>query len=449
MSDSSGLSSRQSDADEDVGESIFGLIERLYPICRSITGDGVRKTLDVLKERIPLDVFEVASGTRVFDWYVPKEWNVKNAHIHDSRGRKVVDFDQHNLHLVSYSVPIREKMCLSDLKPHLHSLKENPDWIPYRTSYYTESWGFCLADTVLQALEDDLYEVVIDSTLADGSLTYGECFVPGQCEDEVLIYTHTCHPSLANDNCSGMAVATALAEDLMRGEPRLSYRFVFGPGTIGSITWLSQNEDRLERIQHGLVLGLVGDSAGLRYKSSRYGDHVIDRAARHVLESHTNACLERFSPYGYDERQFCSPGINLPVGRLTRSPEGGYPEYHSSADNLTLVKPDALAGSFAVCKRILGIVEQNTRYLNLAPMGEPQLGRRGLYRAMGGEDIPDREYALLWILNQSDGRNSLMDISERSGLTFEVLAAAAGELTSAGLLRDIDSSAEVHGGRES
>lgn len=426
---------------------MLALTEKLYPICRSITGNGVRLTLDEIGKRLPLEVFEVASGTQVFDWRVPREWNVKQAFIRDSSGRKVVDFDRHNLHLVSYSVPVHRTMGLDELRPHLHSLPEHPDWIPYRTSYYNDNWGFCLQDSVLSALQEDDYEVVIDSTLTDGSLTYGECFIPGESDDEVLIYTHTCHPSLANDNCSGMALATVLAEELAKQSTTLSYRFVFGPGTIGSITWLAQNEDKLGRIRHGLVVGLVGDPGGVRYKCSRHGSRNVDRVARLVLRDRADATIEAFSPYGYDERQFCSPGIDLAMGRLTRSSEAGYPEYHTSADNLALMRPESLADSFQVCRRVIDMLDRDARYLNLKPKCEPQLGRRGLYRATGGQSLPDREFALLWMLNQSDGHHSLLDVCERSGLPFESLAAVASELEEAGLLSRIESSAENPGGR--
>lgn len=421
-----------------LGEEIYGLVEELYPICRSITGEGVRKTLQRIGRHIPVDVSEVASGTQVFDWQVPKEWNIRSAQIRDVQGRVVVDFARHNLHVVSYSVPVRKEMSLAELRPHLHSLPEHPDWIPYRTSYYTEDWGFCLADRELREMRDGLYEVVIDSTLEQGFLTYGECLVRGDLETEVILYTHICHPSLANDNASGIALMTVLAERWSRKKPRLSYRFVFGPGTIGSITWLARNEERVQRIRHGLVVGLVGDSGPLNYKRSRRGDAVVDRAAHHVLAGIPGARDIDFSPYGYDERQFCSPGFNLPVGRLTRSPNGTYPEYHTSADDLRLVRPEALSESLWVCERILEILDKDMRFVNTSPKCEPQLGRRGLYRTTGGTDLPERENALLWVLSLSVGDGSLLDISERSGLPFTSVSRAAADLEQAGLLRRID-----------
>jgi aminopeptidase-like protein len=418
------------------GEAMYALAQRLYPICRSITGDGVRQTLAILRERIPLELREVPSGTPVFDWTVPKEWNVRDAYIKNSRGERVVDFRRSNLHVVNYSVPVRATMRLAELRPHLHSLPEQPRWIPYRTSYYSETWGFCLAHEDLLALRDEEYEVCIDSTLAPGSLTYGELALTGRVPDEVIFYTHTCHPSLANDNLSGLAVMTALAERVAATPRRYTYRFVFGPGTIGSITWLSRNEDRFKRIRHGLVVALVGDAGPFTYKRSRRGDAEIDRiAARALSDAAMPWSVVDFEPYGYDERQFCSPGVNLPVGRLTRSSNGAYPEYHTSADNMNLITPQALAQSLDVCLRIVNMLENNRYYLNTSPKGEPQLGKRGLYRKGGGQrDVGQREYALLWVLNLADGEHSLLDIAERSGLVFESINAAARDLAAAGLL---------------
>jgi aminopeptidase-like protein len=418
------------------GEDMYALAQRLYPICRSITGDGVRQTLAVLGERIPLELREVASGKPVFDWTVPQEWNIRDAYIKNSRGERVVDFRRSNLHVVNYSVPVRTKMRLAELRPYLYSLPEHPQWIPYRTSYYSESWGFCLAHEDLVALADDEYEVCIDSTLQPGSLTYGEYALPGSLQDEVLIYTHTCHPSLANDNLSGLAVVTSLAKYVAAMPRRYTYRFVFGPGTIGSITWLSQNEDHLGRIRHGLVVALVGDSGPFTYKRSRRGNTEIDRiAVRALRDDDAPWSAVDFEPYGYDERQFCSPGVNLPVGRLTRTSNGAYPEYHTSADNLDLITPKTLAQSLGACLRIVNMLENNRCYVNTSPKGEPQLGKRGLYRKSGGQrDVGQREYALLWVLNLSDGEHSLLDISERSDLAFETIHAAARDLAAAGLL---------------
>ncbi len=422
----------------DAGQRMYALIEELYPICRSITGNGLRETLRRLQTHVPLQIHEVPSGAEVFDWVVPREWNIRDAYVKNSRGQRVIDFRKHNLHVVNYSVPYRGKVSLEELKSHLHTLPEHPDWIPYRTSYYKDSWGFCITHKQRQQLADDEYEVCIDSTLEAGSLSYGEFFLPGESSDEVLIACHVCHPSLANDNLSGVTLATFLAKHLQETRQRLSYRFLFIPGTIGAITWLSLNEQRIASIRHGLVLAGVGDRGPLTYKRSRQGLAEIDRAAAHVLKhSGKKHDLIDFSPYGYDERQFCSPGINLPVGRFSRSQHGTFPEYHTSADNLDFVRPESLAESFEICASILSVLEENATYLNLNPKCEPQLGRRGLYRAIGGPaDSGVSEMALLWVLNLSDGSHSLLEIAERSGMRFAALRQAAKVLVEHDLLKE-------------
>jgi aminopeptidase-like protein len=418
------------------GGEVYALVEELYPICRSITGDGVRQTLARLAARIPLTTTEVASGTRVFDWVVPREWNIRDAYIKDSHGRRIVDFTAHNLHVLNYSVPVRARMSLAELRPHLFSIPEHPAWIPYRTSYYRDAWGFCLTHEQLSSLSDDEYDVCIDSTLADGSLTYGECVIAGETEDEVLISCHVCHPSLCNDNLSGIAVATFLARELVRRRNRLSYRFLFIPGTIGSIAWLASNAAHAQtRVKHGLVLTCLGDGGDFHYKKSRQGGAVVDRAAASVLRGMSAAHhILEFSPYGYDERQFCSPGFNLPVGCLMRSHWGQFPEYHTSADNLDFVRPSALAESLDACLRIVDVLEHDIVYRNTNPFCEPALGRRGLYATVGGPTIADENMARLWVLNLADGTNSLIDIAERSGLSFATIKKVAAELVAHGLL---------------
>jgi aminopeptidase-like protein len=422
-----------------LGDEIYSLIRDLYPICRSITGEGFRETLARIRNEIPLDVHEIPSGTQVFDWVVPKEWNIRDAYVKNSRGERIIDFRKHNLHVVNYSVPVRRKMSLAELRPHLHTLADQPEWIPYRTSYYKESWGFCLSHNQLQAMREDEYEVCIDSALENGSLTYAECYLPGESSAEVLISCHACHPSLCNDNLSSVATATFLAKYLGEAQLRYSYRFLFIPGTIGAITWLSQNEDHVSAIQHGLVLTCVGDSGHITYKKSRRGNSEIDRAVTHVLKHSAQSYnIEDFSPYGYDERQYCSPGFNLPVGCLMRTPHGKFPEYHSSADNLELMDPASLAHSLVTCLSVFYVLENNRRYCNQNPKCEPQLGRRGLYRAMGGNrDEKLQETAMLWVLNQSDGEHSLLDIAERCGLAFETVHDAAGLLLHHGLLKEV------------
>jgi aminopeptidase-like protein len=427
----------QKDALE-LGRGLHRFASNLYPICRSITGDGIRQTLAAVEKRIPLQISEVPTGTTVFDWSIPKEWNIRDAYIKDACGKRVVDFRDNNLHVLNYSVPVHAKMCLSELRPHLFTIPEHPDWIPYRTSYYKENWGFCLSQNQLEMLEDNEYEVCIDSTLADGHLTYGECYLPGTSADEVLVSCHICHPSLANDNLSGLAVATALAELLSKQRLRYSYRFVFIPGTIGAIAWLARNCEHVARIRHGLVLTGIGNDSGFHYKKSRQGNAEIDLVVEHVLRHHNESSeILDFSPYGYDERQYCSPGFNLPVGCLMRSVWGTFPEYHTSADNLEFVKPAQLAQSLRVCASVLDILENNRRYRNLNPCCEPQLGKRNLYRSTGGEAVGVEINARLWVLNLSDGEHSLLDIAERSGLSFQTIIDASDLLRESGLLSNI------------
>lgn len=422
----------------ELGQALYAFAAELYPICRSITGQGIRTTLDRIRARIPLTIHEVPSGTTVFDWTVPKEWNIRDAYIKNSAGYRVVDFNQCNLHVMNYSVPVHTNITLEELKPRLFTIPEHPEWIPYRTSYYKEDWGFCLSHKQMLSLRDGDYEICIDSTLSEGYLSYGECYIPGSSTDEILISSHACHPSLANDNLSGITVATFLAEHLLRRDLRYSYRFLFIPGTIGAITWLAQNRENTTRVRHGLVLSGIGDSGGFHYKQSRRGDADIDRAAAVALKHCGEpAELQGFSPYGYDERQYCSPGFNLPVGCLMRSVWGTFPEYHTSADDLNFIKPISLAGSLRVCSAILDVLEQNRICVNQLPWCEPQLGKRNLYRPTGGESIAQEITARLWVLNLSDGTNSLLDISERSGLPFSAICDAAEVLTEAGLLTSV------------
>jgi aminopeptidase-like protein len=418
------------------GREAYAAVEALYPICRSITGDGVRQSLRLLQEIIPLELHEVPTGTQVFDWTVPKEWNIRDAYIKDAAGKRVVDFRCHNLHVLNYSVPVYRTMPLAELRAHLFTLPETPDWVPYRTSYYRETWGFCLSQRQLDRMVDGEYEVRIDSTLEAGNLTYGEYKVAGTTDEEVLFSCHACHPSLCNDNLSGMATAARLARLLEGLSLRYSYRFLWIPGTIGSITWLAGNETILSRIKHGLVVSCVGDPGAFHYKRSRRGNAAIDTAVEHVLlhSGHQFHTLD-FIPYGYDERQYCSPGINLPVGCFMRTPNGRYPQYHTSADDLTLVTPFSLGESLWQLLRVIQVLEEDDRFLNLNPKCEPQLGRRGLYRQMGGnKDAAVSEMAMLWVLNLSDGQHSLLDIAVRSGIAFDQISRAASSLREAGLL---------------
>jgi aminopeptidase-like protein len=420
------------------GEEMHALARRLFPLCRSITGNGVRQTLAIVGEHVPLEIREVPSGRRVFDWTVPDEWNIRDAYVKDSSGRRVIDFRSSNLHVVNYSAPVNRTVDLEELRRHLHSLPQQPDWVPYRTSYYQKDWGFCISHNQLLGLKEDRYEVVIDSTLAPGHLTYAECVLQGDSADEVLLTTHVCHPSLANDNLSGIVVLTHLARHLRRlTRRRYTYRLLWMPGTIGSITWLSENRDRVGNIRHGLVVTCLGDGGGPTYKRSRRGSAEIDRVMEHVLKtSFDRPVIEDFSPYGYDERQFCSPGFDLPVGLLQRSKHGQFPQYHTSADDLGLIEPRHLAESLDALMEAVSVLEEDGCYLNTNPHCEPQLGRRGLYEAMGGaNDKVSRQMAMLWVLNLCDGGHTLLDIAVRSGMPFRDIRQAARMLEAKGLLR--------------
>ena len=415
---------------------MLSLIAELFPICRSITGDGVRQTLKILQKTIPLKLHEVPSGTKVLDWTVPPEWNIRAAYIKGPDGQKIVDWQESNLHVVGYSEPIHRKMPLGELQEHLFSDPEHPQVIPYRTSYYKPTWGFCLSHEQRNRLVPGEYEVVIDSSLEPGNLTYGEFYHRGHEKAEILISTHICHPSLANDNLSGIAIATHLAQITSQQKTRYSYRFLFIPGTIGSITWLAKHREQIANIKHGLVLACLGDGGELTYKQSRQEGAEIDQAVAHVFRSlFPKSTIRNFSPYGYDERQYCSPGFNLPVGCLMRTPDGEYPEYHTSADNLDFIQQQSLTNSLRCCLQVFAVLEENHYYRNTQPYGEPQLGRRGLYDTTGGaQHDKAQQMAMLWLLNYADGEHSLLDIANKSELPFPSLAAAAERLKEAGLV---------------
>lgn len=436
---SGALSMTSSAERSELGGTMMRLAAELFPICRSITGDGVRETLRILGREIPLEIREVPSGTSVLDWTVPREWNIKEAYIARLDGTRVIDFAAHNLHIVQYSLPVDRVVPIEELRRHLHALPDQPDWIPYRTSYYNEDWGFCASQRQLDALTDPSYRVVIDSSLKDGHLTYGEYVIPGKSREEVLFSCHICHPSLANDNLSGIAVATMLARRLATAPCRYTYRFLFIPGTIGSITWLARNEAMTPLIRYGLVLSCLGDAGGMTYKRTRRDNAAIDRSVAHVLKH--DAATHRivpFIPYGYDERQYCSPGFNLPVGCLMRTPNGEYKEYHSSADNLSLLRAESLAHSLDILERVVAVIEGDETYRSLNPKGEPQLGRRGLYAKMGGQRTASfDQLALLWVLNLADGAHSLLDVAERAGMPFAAIRAAADALVEAALLAPV------------
>jgi aminopeptidase-like protein len=419
-----------------IGEDIFELASGIYPICRSITGDGVRETLTYLSRYLDIRCHEVSSGTEVFDWTIPGEWTINDAYIKNETGERVLDFRRSNLHVLNYSVPIHTRLSLDALKPNIFTLPGQPDLIPYRSSYYQERWGFCMSHNSLLALSDGDYEVMIDAGHKAGHLTYGEALIEGERREEFLLSAHVCHPSLANDNCSGLALLTMLGARLSRIETKYTYRLLFAPGTIGAIAWLSRNQDKLSSIKHGLVVSCVGDGGGPTYKRSRQGTAAIDQAMSHVLRNYwDDPMIIDFAPYGYDERQFCSPAFNLPAGLFQRSLYGTFPEYHTSADNLDFIRPHHLAASYRTICAAIDVVENDRRMLNKKPHAEPQLGKRGLYDSIGGDKAtPERSMALLWVLNFSDGVHSLLDIAERAKLPFAVIDEAVVRLAEHGLL---------------
>jgi aminopeptidase-like protein len=418
---------------------LHGLVRELFPINRSLTGAGVRETLAILARHVQLEVREVPSGTAVLDWQVPLEWNIRSATIRALDGRCLVNFADHNLHVVGYSKPIHKEVSRAELAEHVHTLPDQPELIPYRTGYFADDWGFCMPDNLWQTMQDEAYRIDIDSDLSPGSLTYGELFLPGELSDEVLITAHICHPSLANDNLSGIAVAVALAMRQARLPRRLGYRFLFIPATIGAITWLARNESELGKIRHGLVLTCIGDTGPFHFKQSRSGAP-IDNAVAHILR-HSGHPYEivPFNPYGYDERQFCSPAFDLPMGCFMRSVHGTFPQYHTSADNPGFVKPQALNQSYEVVASLLDLLDANWMYARTDGRGEPQLGRRGLYRAIAGQKEAGgaSQMDLLWLLNLADGKHNLLEMAERAGIPFGRLQKAVRLALDADLIREV------------
>lgn len=415
------------------------LMTELYPICRSITGNGVRKTDEIISRHIPLEMYEVKSGTKVFDWTVPKEWNINDAYVISPKGEKIIDFKKSNLHVLNYSIPINAKMSLDELKPHLYTMPEIPDVIPYRTSYYNENWGFCLSHKQFLELEPGEYQVFIDSSLTEGSLTYGEYYLKGKREDEVLISCYTCHPSLCNDNLSGVVLTTFLAKHLSKMELNYSYRFLFIPETIGAITWLSNNKSKISKIKHGLVATCLGDPGHSVYKKTLHGDDEIDQVVVNVLKNSGEPYkIIDFFPMGSDERQYCTPGIDLSMGSLMRSPYSFFKEYHTSVDNLDFVQGQYLANTFSKYLSVIYTLENNKKFLSLNPECEPQLGKRGLYTAISGQQyVFDIQNAMIAVLILSNGHRSLLDISERSNVKFDIVKQAADVLVKHNLLKEI------------
>jgi aminopeptidase-like protein len=420
------------DVAEQVGREAHELVARLFPFCRSLTGDGVRRTLEAICDVIPLQIHEVPTGTRAYDWEVPDEWNVRDAYVLDSSGHRVVDFRAHTLHVVGYSAPIDRRVSREELFAHLFTDAEHPDWIPYRHLYYRDGWGFCTRHRDLVRFDESEYRVVIDSTLQAGNLTYGELVVPGHESGTFLISTHTCHPSLCNDNLSGIATTALLAREWMKRTRRFGARFIFAPATLGPLVWLSRNEPVLAQIRAGFVVANVGDAGAPTYYRSRRDTAAVDRAVAHVFHhaARGTASIRPFAPVGYDQRQYCSPGFNLPIGCLQRTPNGEYPQYHSSGDDLNFVTPAALGDSWRLLYLALQLLDEDARFVNLYPNGEPRLGPRGLHGVA-------ESLGLFWILNLSDGQHSLLDIAERSGLSFWRLLEGARRLEAAGLVQRV------------
>jgi len=419
-------------------KEVKSYLQRLYPFCRSISGSGLRETLAIIKEYIPIYLKELKTGTKVFDWIIPEEWHIQGAHIKDPKGKKIIDFKKSNLHIVNYSIPINKKIHLKELKKHLYTLPQIPDAIPYITSYYNRDWGFSMTYSQYKNLNDGIYEVFIDSEIKKGKLSYGEYFIKGKSAKEILLSTYTCHPSLANDNLSGIVLSTYLARFVSEQKNYYSYRFLFIPETIGSLAWLSQNKKNIHNIKYGLIVTCVGDSGNSTYKKTRDGNSILDQAAEKMLiDSKEPYKIITFDPAdGSDERQFSSPGFNLPVGSLMRTPYGQYREYHTSEDNLSFIKPKYLLNSLDKYLKILYILENNRYYLNCNPHGEPMLGKRGLYRSFGSNlHLRGLNKAFMWILNYSDGDHSLLDIATMSNIDFQVIKEAADILHRAVLIK--------------
>ncbi|MEQ8247503.1 MAG: DUF4910 domain-containing protein [Alphaproteobacteria bacterium] len=421
---------------EDIGEALYGFVSTLFPYCRSLTGSGVRQTLSAIRALLPeLDIHEVPSGSKAFDWTVPEEWTIRSAWLESPDGTRVVDFEDSNLSVVSYSEPIDAIIPLAELQPHLHSLPQLPDAVPYVTSYYKRSWGFCMPDRIRRGLPEGDYRAFIDSSLKPGSLSYGEFYLPGERPEEVLISTYVCHPSMANNELSGPAVATYLARWLATEKRKFSYRFVFVPETIGTLVYLSRNLDALKaRMVAGFVLTCIGDEGDYSYLSSRAEGTLADRVARHVLRHHTDqpktySYLER----GSDERQYGFPGIDLPVCSLMRTKYGEYLEYHTSLDDLSFVTPAGLSGGYHLARQCVEYIEANELYV-ATTLGEPQLSRYGLYPTTGGRKASDEARLTLNVLAYADGRNDLLAIADRLQQPMADVVAAAAALKNAGLI---------------
>lgn len=421
------------------GKTMYALADRMFPICRSITGNGFRESLEMLREAVPeIKVYEVPTGTTVFDWTVPKEWNIRGGGIYRLNGDKVIDFKDSNLHIVGYSLPIDKVISREELLEHVYTMPDQPDWIPYVTSYYKERWGFCMTENQKQTLTDEEYHVVIDSTLEDGSLTYGELIVPGQTDDEILFSSYLCHPSMANDDLSGPVVLTELMKYVQHlKDRRYTYRFVINPETIGAITYISRNLDALlKHVKAGFVLSCVGDDRTYSYLATKYGDTLTDRVMQNVLKFHFPEYKKySFLDRGSDERQYGSAGVNLPVCGFCRSLYTRYPEYHTSADNMDLISPEGLQGAYDVMVKVIMALENNYHY-TMTCQCEPQLGKRGLYPTISYRGSHDSVNVIRDFTAYADGSHDLIDISNIINVPIDILIDIKNKLAAHKLIGD-------------
>lgn len=419
------------------GQAMYEFAGKLFPIGRSLTGEGVRESLRLIKEQVPeLEILSVPSGTQVFDWTVPKEWEIREAYIEDEQGRRIVDYQENNLHVMGYSVPVDRYVRLEELLQYIKVEESQPDVIPYVTSYYSPGFAFCMSKARRDSLAPGTYHMVIDSRHFDGSLNYGEILLPGASEKEVLLSTYICHPSMANNEVSGPVLAAWLAKWLKSFQRKLSYRIVIVPETIGSIVYLSRNLPEMkEKTIAGFVLTCVGDDRAYSYLETRKGNTLTDRVMRNVLgfahpEYKTYSYLER----GSDERQYNAPGVDLPVCDFCRSKYAEYPEYHTSADDMTLISPEGLEGSFEVMKQVINALEYN-QYYRVTCLCEPQLGKRGLYPTESRKGIYDEVKKMTNLIAYADGTEDLIAVSTRIGVPVAELIPIVEKLCEAGLLK--------------
>jgi len=426
----------EGDNPEAIGLEMYGLAGELFPICRSLTGQGVRDTLAIISREVEgLQMHEVESGYKAFDWEVPKEWNIRDGYIKDSKGNKVVDFRENNLHVMGYSESVAKVVSRDELEEHLYSIVEMPDAIPYVTSYYEKRWGFCLSDEKRRELEGEEFEVMIDASLENGKLDYADIVIEGKCKKEILLSTYICHPSMANNEVSGPVVATYIARWLKSRKNRFTYRLVYAPETIGAIVYIEKNFDKLSKnCIGGLVVTCVGDDRGYSYMPSRDGASLTDKAALTVFENLGLECkvyswLER----GSDERQYNAPGVSLNIGSIMRSKYGEYEEYHTSKDDMSVVSPEGFYGAYRAIQEWIRVMEAN-RVMRATVKCEPQLGKRGLYNTISakGSSVPSRD--LLNVLSFCDGENDMIEISEKCHISFLRVEKIIGLLEREGLI---------------